>query len=109
MDLTTSRLHIATSRARPDVLQDPYQAKTPGPVRKDPDIPLLPARPMAVEVQPTIAGHVVGFIDDLINVFLDTVKNCTRAPHMVPLAMRASQVGPTPGMKVSPSYNRPSF
>jgi hypothetical protein len=35
---------------------------------------------MAVEVQPSIAGRVVGFIDDLKNVFLGMVKNCTRVP-----------------------------
>jgi hypothetical protein len=34
-----------------------------------------------------ITGRVDGFIDDLINVFLDTLKNCRRQAHVVPLAM----------------------
>jgi hypothetical protein len=74
----------------PETLQNPDQATTPEPIRDDPDIPFLPARMMAVEVPPTIAGRVDGFIDDLINVFLDTAENCARAPHVVPLAMHVT-------------------
>ena len=35
-------------------------------------------------------GRVDGFIDDLINVFLDTPTNCRRQPHVVPLAMHVT-------------------
>ena len=31
-----------------------------------------------------------GFIDDLINVFLDTPRNCKRQPQVVPLAMHVT-------------------
>jgi hypothetical protein len=34
-----------------------------------------------------ITGRVDGFIHDLINVFLDTLKNCRGQAHVVPLAM----------------------
>jgi hypothetical protein len=42
---------------------------------------------MAVTIPPVITGRVDGFIDDLINVFLDTFENCRRQAHVVPLAM----------------------
>jgi hypothetical protein len=36
---------------------------------------------------PVITGRVDGFIDDLINVLLDTLENCRCQAHVVPLAM----------------------
>jgi hypothetical protein len=36
---------------------------------------------------PVTTGRVDGFIDNLINVFLDTTENCRCQPHLVPLAM----------------------
>ena len=48
---------------------------------------------MAVEIPVDTAGsvgRVDGFIDDLINVFLDTPENCKRQPYVVPLAMHVT-------------------
>ena len=45
---------------------------------------------MTILVPPTRGGKVDGFIDDLINVFLDTPENCARQPHVVPLAMHVT-------------------
>jgi hypothetical protein len=54
----------------------------------DDSVPFGPAWPStAVTVPPIITGKVDGFVDDLINDFLDTVDNCHRQPHVVPLAM----------------------
>ena len=72
----------------PDELRSPAQPITPEPRRLSPEIPIAQARTMAVAIPPTKAGgRVDGFIDDLINVFLDTPENCRRQPHVVPLAM----------------------
>jgi hypothetical protein len=71
----------------PSTLRSPDQPVTPEPKRLDASVPFGPARPMAVTVPPVITGRVDGFVDDLINVFLDTIENCLRQPHVVPLAM----------------------
>jgi hypothetical protein len=42
---------------------------------------------MAVIVPVTVTARTGGFIDDLIQVFLDTPDNLARAPHSVPLAI----------------------
>ncbi|KAI2512067.1 hypothetical protein MHU86_2355 [Fragilaria crotonensis] len=84
---------ISACRAwNPDTLRSPAQTATPEPIRVDDSIPMAPAREMAVVV-PTgddLNARVDGFIDDLINVFLDTPQNCSRQPHVVPLAMHAT-------------------
>jgi hypothetical protein len=74
----------------PSTLYNPDQSETPIPVRETDNEPYATARPMAVSIPPTKEGRVDGFIDDLINVFLDTERNCARAPHAVPLAMYAT-------------------
>jgi hypothetical protein len=71
----------------PNTLRSPDQPTTPEPKRLSPSVPFAPAQPMAVTIPPVITGRVDGFIDDLINVFLDTIDNCRRQPHVVPLAM----------------------
>lgn len=46
---------------------------------------------MAVLVpRPMRGGKVDSFVDDLINVFVDTLENCARQPHVVPLAMHVT-------------------
>lgn len=45
---------------------------------------------MVVVPPPPATGQVDGFIDDLINVFLDTDDNCRRQPHVVPLAVHVT-------------------
>jgi hypothetical protein len=71
----------------PEVLRSPDQPVTPQPIRLGPEVPFAVALPMAVSIPPVITGRVDGFIDDLINVYLDTIANCQRQPHVVPLAM----------------------
>ncbi|KAI2508556.1 hypothetical protein MHU86_5848 [Fragilaria crotonensis] len=68
--------------------RSPAQPSTPEPLRLPDHVPIVQARRMAINIPPTKAGgRVDGFIDDLINVFLDTPANCLRQPHIVPLAM----------------------
>ena len=74
----------------PRVLRSPAQPRTPTPVRLPDEVPLGLARTMTILVPPTRGGKVDGFIDDLINVFLDTPENCARQPHVVPLAMHVT-------------------
>jgi hypothetical protein len=71
----------------PDVLRSPDQPVTPKPIRLGRSVPFAVTLPMTVSVPPIITGRVDGFIDDLINVFLDTAANCQRQPHVVPLVM----------------------
>ena len=51
-------------------------------------------------------GRVDGFIDDLINVFLDTPVNCANQPHVVPLAMHVTS-RPHSGDDDEPIVRRP--
>ena len=77
----------------PQLLHSPTQPVAPPPRRLSDAIPISRGRSMAVEVPLTGAenvGRVDGFIDDLINVFLDTPTNCRRQPHVVPLAMHVT-------------------
>jgi hypothetical protein len=71
----------------PATLKSPDQTVTPDPIRLGPVIMFAVALPMAVTIPPVITGRVDGFIDDLINVFLDTLENCRCQAHVVPLAM----------------------
>jgi hypothetical protein len=89
----------------PDTLKSPDQTVTPAPVRMTPDVPFGLAQPMAVIIPPVITGRVDGFIDDLINVFLDTVENCRRQPHVVPLAMFVTS-RPHAGAETEPIQRR---
>ena len=54
----------------------------------------------------TTGGKVDGFIDDLINVFLDTPENCERQPHVVPMAMHITS-RPHAGDEREPIPRRP--
>ena len=71
----------------PGTLRSPAQPLTPKPKEASPDIPIALARPAAVEVPVSLTAKTDGFIDDLIQVFLDTPANRERAPHTVPLAI----------------------
>ena len=62
---------------------------------------------MAVLVpRPGRGGKVDGFIDDLINIFVDTPENCARQPHVVPLAMHVTS-RPHAGDNEEPVPRRP--
>ena len=75
----------------PSELRSPAQSDTPEPIRLPSSVPIATSKPMAVLVPPpTIGGKVDGFIDDLINVFIDNPANCARQPHVVPLAMHVT-------------------
>ena len=70
--------------------RSPAQPQTPSPNRLPPDVPMAQGKAMSIIVPETKGGKVDGFIDDLINVFLDTPENCNRQPHVVPLAMHVT-------------------
>jgi hypothetical protein len=71
----------------PNKCRSPAQPATHGPLRLPAGIPIVQARRMTLHIPPTKAGgRVDGFIDDLINVFLDTPSNCLRQPHIALLA-----------------------
>ncbi|KAI2494737.1 hypothetical protein MHU86_19774 [Fragilaria crotonensis] len=87
--------------------RSPAQASTPEPLRLPAHVPIVQARRMAINIPPTKAGgRVDGFIDDLINVFLDTPANCLRQPHIVPLAMHLTS-RPHAGDEHEPIPRRP--
>lgn len=71
-------------------LHSPDQPTLPEPKRLPNDVLIAEARRMAVTIPISnegAIGRVDGFIDDLINVFLDNPLNCATQPHVVPLAM----------------------
>jgi hypothetical protein len=75
----------------PSLLCSRTQPHTPGPKLSSAGVPLAKAMPMAVQIP--VKKHttgVDGFIDNLINVFLDTTVNRAREPHIVPLAMHCT-------------------
>jgi hypothetical protein len=60
----------------PEKLHSPAQPQVPNPIRLSPGIPMAQAKPMSVVI-PTpdrLESRVDGYIDDLINVFLDTPR-----------------------------------
>ena len=72
-------------------------------------MPLAQVRKLAVSIpvpDKGMIGRVDGFIDDLINVFLDTPENCERQPHVVPLAMHVTS-RPHSGDEDEPIPRRP--
>jgi hypothetical protein len=80
----------------PNECRSPAQPATPEPLRLPTGIFIVQARRMALHIPPTKAGgRVDGFIDDLINVFLDTPSNCFIQPHIVP-SQCTSPVNRTP-------------
>ena len=91
----------------PTECRSPAQPLTPEPLRLPASVPIVQARRMAVHIPPTKAGgRVDGFIDDLINVFLDTPANCLRQPNIVPLAMHLTS-RPHAGNDEEPIPRRP--
>ena len=92
----------------PAQVRSPAQLVAPPPKRLDATIPLRPGRKMAVAMptQGPNSGRVDGFIDDLINVFIDTPDNCRRLPHVVPLAMHVTS-RPHAGDAEEPIVRRP--
>jgi hypothetical protein len=91
----------------PAECRSPAQPMTPDPLRLPASVPIAQARRMAVHIPPTKAGgRVDRFIDDLINVFLDTPANCQRHPNIVPLAMHLTS-RPHAGGDAEPIPRRP--
>jgi hypothetical protein len=91
----------------PDECRSPAQPLTPVPLRLPASVPIVQARGMALHIPPTKAGgRVDGFIDDLINVFLDSPANCARQPNIVPLAMHLTS-RPHAGDAEEPVPRRP--
>ena len=93
----------------PVELHSPAQPNVPTPKRLPDDVPVAESRRMAVDIPiPTCGpiGRVDGFIDDLINVFLDTPMNCRTQPQTVPLAMHVTS-RPHAGDDVEPIARRP--
>jgi hypothetical protein len=79
----------------PQALRSPNQPVTPTPIRENQAVPVAQARPMALHIPTTATSRVDSFIDDLINVFLDTESNLARQPHTVPLAMFVTSRSPS--------------
>ena len=92
----------------PTELHSPAQPTPPVPNRLPERIPLGQGRAMAVTIPLTSerAGRVDGFIDDLINVFVDTPENCRIQPHVVPLAIHVTS-RPHAGDDREPTPRRP--
>ncbi len=91
----------------PEELRSPAQPETPEPVRLPMTVPLAKAKPMAVLLpRSRCGGRVDGFIDDLINVFINSPENCRRQPHVVPLAMHLTS-RPHAGDDEEPVPRRP--
>jgi hypothetical protein len=93
----------------PASLHSEAQPVAPPPLRLGGNIPFGPGRPMAIQIPigpPDEVGMVDGFIDDLINLFLDTPANCRRQPHVVPLAMHVTS-RPHAGHDREPITRRP--
>ncbi|KAI2504384.1 hypothetical protein MHU86_10063 [Fragilaria crotonensis] len=79
------------------------------PQRENESVAIATGRRMAVEVpmpESGPVGRVDGFIDDLINVFLDTPENCRSQPHVVPLAIHVTS-RPHAGDDKEPIPRRP--
>jgi hypothetical protein len=71
----------------PKLLRSPAQPNTPTPKLLPDNVPIAPACLPAVLVPVTTTTKTDGYIDDLMNVCLDTPENRERAPHAVPLIM----------------------
>jgi hypothetical protein len=76
--------------------------------RLDSSIAFGSTMPMALVPPTTAEGRVDGYIDDLVNVFLDTTANCARQPHVVPLAAYAT-MRPHAGDDAEPLPRRETF
>ena len=74
----------------PSDLRSPAQPVTPDPKVLQADVPFGKADQAAVVVPTTTTSKTNGFIDNLINVALNTSRNRERAPHAVPLVMHCT-------------------
>lgn len=74
----------------PERVNNPIQTTAPLPTLVPSDIPIAPARQLAVTIPTSVTGRSDSFIDDLIRVFLDTEENRLAQPHAVPLAIWVS-------------------
>jgi hypothetical protein len=90
----------------PSTTFSPAQAKVPDPIRLSTTVPWAQAKTMSVTVPYTTGGRVDGFIDDLINVFLDSPDNLIRQTQSVPLAMHITS-RPHAGDASEPIPRRP--
>jgi hypothetical protein len=80
-------------------LRSPAQPSTPRPIKLPNKIPIALAMPMAVEIPMIVMAQTDSFIDDLIQVFLDTPTNRDQEPHTVPLAMHVTSRPPMGDVK----------
>jgi hypothetical protein len=78
----------------PSLLRSPSQLETPEPILSLRTEPLTQAQPLAVRIPVMHTARIDGFIDDLINCFLDTEENRAKQPQVVPLAMHCTSAGP---------------
>ena len=92
----------------PESTKSPAQPVAPPPRRLEPNVPFGEGKKMAVEIPlpAADAARVDGFINDLVNTFLDTPENCRRQPHVVPLAMNVTS-RPHAGEENEPIPRRP--
>jgi hypothetical protein len=74
----------------PRTLRSPAQPVTPEPKLEPADVPIGLAKMPAVVVPTSTTSKTDGYIDDLMNVFLDTPDNRERSPHAVPLVMHVT-------------------
>jgi hypothetical protein len=74
----------------PKILRSPTQTVTPISREAATDKPFAQGLQTAVEVPVLSTSKTNGFIDDLIQVFLDTPENRERGAHCVPLAVHAT-------------------
>ena len=92
----------------PSTLHSPAQPSAPEPQRLPSNLAVEPGRKMAVSIpiDENRPGRVDDFIDDLINVFVDTPVNCKLQPHVVPLAIHITS-RPHAGDDKEPIIRRP--
>ena len=74
----------------PKEMSSPMQTDTPSPSLHPRHVPFAPAFPLAVSIPTRLDSRCDGFIDNIINVFLDTPSNRQRQPHIVPLAIHCT-------------------
>jgi hypothetical protein len=91
-EMVTDLANEITSCAEwdPTTLRSPTQTVTPIPREVAEGEPFAPGLQTAVEVPVLSTSKTDGFIDDLIQVFLDTPENRERGAHCVPLAVHAT-------------------
>jgi hypothetical protein len=73
-----------------ETLQSPAQPEMPEPSTEPDNVPIAPARPLAVQIPVGSTARTDGFINDLITVALDTEQNNAREAHTVPLAIHVT-------------------